>query len=61
MKFKHWGANGARAWLLLFTMLFAATAAWAHGVSEAYTHCPTATERCQFHENTDGRKDCSWQ
>lgn len=33
MDYKHCEAMDACAWLLLFTMLFAATTAWAHGES----------------------------
>ena len=35
MIFSTWWSRGARAWLLLCTLLFAAPAAWAHGVSES--------------------------
>jgi len=35
MNFQFWQSRGTHACLLLFSMLFAATAAWAHGVSES--------------------------
>ena len=35
MNFQYWRSRGARAWLLLVALLVAATAAWAHGVSES--------------------------
>lgn len=35
MHVHYWRSRGARAWLLVLTMLFAAGAAWAHGVSQS--------------------------
>jgi len=35
MNFPHWRTGGARAWPLFIALLFAAGAAWAHGVSES--------------------------
>jgi hypothetical protein len=35
MSISTWRSRGVRPWLLLCTLLFAATAAWAHGVSES--------------------------
>jgi hypothetical protein len=48
MNFQYWRYRGARIWLLIFTLLFATTAAWAHGVSESDAGFLTSTSGVQI-------------